>query len=177
LQSHLTEQQNQQQQLGAFNRFQQQVQTLRDQFQVTNPDFAQAYQHLRDARMADLRLLGYQEVDVSKAIFQEEVAISQAALQQGKNPAQTIYEMAQRHGYSKTTQAATPAAAPAVVPAAKLSAIKSGVESAPPTLPRTPIQEEITVESLREASDSDLNRLVSDPAAWNKIAGKDHIPL
>jgi hypothetical protein len=179
IQAEITNQQNQQQQLSAFNRFQAQVQTLRDQFAITAPDFQDAYNHLRNNRLSDLRQLGFDEASASRQVFQEEVALSQAAINQGRNPAESIYEMAKRHGYAKSATApATPTANAPVPPAQpKLTSIKAGVESSPPNLPRTPGTEEITLESLREASDSDLNRLVSDPAAWSKIAGKDHIPI
>jgi len=173
LQATLDAQQNQSAQLNAFQNFQRQVTQLRDQFAAANPDFPTAYDHLRNTRMADLRALGYPEQDVTRQIFQEEIAVSQAALQRGQNPAEAVYEMAKRHGYqAKPVAPATPAST-----GQKLDAIKAGLATSTANLPRTPVNEELTAESLREASDADLNRLVTDPAAWARIAGTNNHPI
>lgn len=175
LQTRLLEQQTQQQQVNAFQQFQKQVVTLRDQFKVTAPDFDAAYQHLRDARAADLRTYGVPEADIAKQIFQDEVVLSESALKQGRNPAEAVYEMAKRHGYVAGVPKA--AAAPAL-PSAKLNAVKAGAAATQPSsLPSNPVSEDITVESLKDASDADLNKLVTDPAAWAKIAGGNNIPI
>lgn len=179
LQAHIAEQQNQANNTAAFQRFQQQVLTLRDQFATTHADFATAYQHLRDSRMADLRSFGFQEADVQRTVFQEEIALSQAAIQQGKNPAEAIYDMAKRHGYT-AAPGTTPVinnTKPATSPDQKLAVIKQGIAGAQPSLPASRVIEDITAESLRDASDSDLNKLVSDPGAWAKIAGTDKHPI
>lgn len=177
LQAHIASQQTQADNSAAFLRFQQQVLALRDQFATTHADFPAAYQHVRDARMADLRSFGWQEADVQKQIFQEEISLSHTAIQQGKNPAEAIYDMAKRHGYA-AAPSTTPVinnAKPPVTPSQKLETIKQG--AANPVLPRSQVTEEITAESLRDASDSDLNKLVSDPQAWAKIAGTDRHPI
>jgi hypothetical protein len=171
MQERLNEQQSASQQQAAFQNFQRQVVALRDQFKVTNTDFDAAYAHIREARTADLKSYGVPETDIAAQLFREEVALSEAALKQGKNPAEAIYEMAKRHGYGKP---ATAAPAPAV----KLEAVKKGAApTSPAALPATPVTENITIESLKDASDADLNKLVTDPAAWSKIAGSSNIPI
>ena len=173
LQARLLEQQTTQQQINAFQQFQKQVVSMRDQFKLTAPDFDAAYQHVRNARVADLKLFGIPEADIPKQLFQEEVALSEAALRQGRNPAEVLYDMAKRHGYTGTVKATAP-----VPPAAKLDAVKQGnAITQPSTLPSQPNIEDITVESLKDASDADLNKLVTDPAAWAKIAGSNNIPI
>lgn len=176
LQAQLNEQAAQGEQATAFQRFQSHVTSLRNEFAAKQADFPAAYQHIRDARIADLKTFGFDEQGINRTLFQEEVALSEAAIKAGKNPAAEIYEMAKRHGYVAKA-AAAPEGAPAVPPATKLDGIKSGLQSAPPALPKTQVTETITAESLREASDADLNKLVNDPAAWSKIAGTDSHPL
>lgn len=172
LQRSQVEQRSQSEQMAAFNAFKAQVMTLRDEFIKTTPDFQDAYQHLRAARTADLRAFGLSDTDIQKTLFQEEFQLSQSAVKSLRNPAADMYEMAKRHGY-----VAKAAPTPTAAPASKLAVVKQGVETAPPNLPRTPVNEEITVESLREASDADLNKLVTDPAAWARIAGTSNIPI
>lgn len=177
LQNALVTQQQQQSQMVQFQRFQQQVVAMRDQFAIANPDFPEAYDHLRNARMADLRTFGVPEADIPKQLFQEEIVLSESAIKVGKNPAEAIYEMARRHGYATKTPAPVAGPAPAPAPVqSKLSLVK-GAPPAVPNLPRTPAPADITAESLRDATDADLNKLVQDPAAWAKIAGGDNIPL
>lgn len=178
LQAKLDEQQSQQANLRQFQQFRENVVALRDQFKVTTPDFDAAYTHLRDARMADLRLYGIPEAEIPAILFKEEVQLSQAALQQGKNPAESIYEMARRHGYAAKTPAPAPAATPNAPAAPAPTKLANLPKNQQPPLPNhVPQAEDITVESLRDASESDLNKLVSDPAAWAKIAGKDTTPI
>lgn len=172
LQKQLLEQQNQQKQIEAFNNFQRQVTALKDEFAKTHTDFDAAYTHLRDARTADLRAFGMSEDDIRKTLFQEEFNLSQTCVGQSKNPAEAIYEMAKRHGYQPKPAAPAPAAVPK-----NIGMLKQGVDSAPPTLPKTHVPEDISIESLRDASDADLNKLVTDPAAWAKIAGTDRHPI
>lgn len=174
LQKQLLEQQTQQKQIEAFNNFQRQVTALKDEFAKTHTDFDAAYKHLRDARTADLKAFGMPDADIQKTLFQEEFNLSQACVGSMKNPAEAIYEMAKRHGYQPKSQ---PTSAPTAAPNVKIDVLKAGVQAAPPSLPKTHVPEDISVESLRDASDADLNKLVQDPAAWAKIAGTDRHPI
>lgn len=174
LQNGFTTQSQQTQQQTAFQNFQRGVMELRDTFAKTTPDFNDAYQHLRAGRTADLKAFGMTDQEVRENLFREEVVLSEKAIQLGKNPAEVLYEMSKRHGYVPKT---VPATAPAT-PAAKLNAVKNGLAGAPQVPAKsTPGTEAITVDSLREASDADLNALVSDPKAWAKIAGTDQHPI
>lgn len=178
LQGQLQQQQQQQTMQQNFAAFQTQVRSLRDQFTTTTPDFPDAYAHIRDNRVSDLRAYGYTDDQIKQVVFQEEAALAQSAIQQGRNPAEVIYEMSKRHGY--VPKAAAPVPAPAAnAPAApdkKLQAIQQA-QSAARSLPKSPEQSDLSVEGLRAASDADLNRLVLDPKAWSKIAGGDTYPL
>lgn len=173
VQTQLSDQREHQTQLTQFQQFQNQVNTLRDQFAKDHADFGDAYAHLRQARTADLKLYGYQPADIQKTLLQEEITLSQNAIRQGKNPAEVVYDMAKRHGY--TPKGAAPAPAP-TTPDAKLTSIQQA-QQASKSLPSTPVLEDITVEGLKGASDADLTKLVNDPASWAKITGADQYPL
>lgn len=172
LQTTFGQQQTQQQQVETFRQFQAQVHSLREQFTKTTPDFPDAYTHLRNLKSADLRVYGYTEDQIKQALFQEEAAIADKAIQNGKNPAEVIYEMAKRHGYAtRATGPATPTS-----PDTKLTNI-AAAQAAAKTLPSTPVLEDITVDGLKGASDADLNKLVSDDKMWSKIVGSDKHPI
>lgn len=173
LQAALNQQQSQQSQLTQFQQFQQRVGQLRDEFAKTTPDFDAAYAHIRNARISDLRAYGLTDEKIQQAIFQEEATLAENAIRNGRNPAQVIYEMSKRHGY---VPKAAPAAAPPATPDAKLLSIQQA-QTASKTLPSTPALDDITVEGLKGASDSDLNKFVTDDKLWAKIVGSDQHPI
>lgn len=175
LQESLKQQSTQSQQQTALQQFQTNVRAMRDEFAKTATDFQDAYNHLRTARVSDLQAFGLPQDKINEAIAQEEFAIAQTAIQQGKNPAAVVYDMAKRHGYVPKQAGAAPAPAPgAPTPDDKLRSIQQAQH---PNLPRNPQPEEVKIESLRNMSDADLNKLVMDPASWGKIGGTDHIPI
>lgn len=173
LQSNIANQQNQQTQVSQFQTFQQHVRTLTNEFAKTTPDFQDAYAHIRNARVADLRLLGYNEQQINTVIFQEEAALADAAIRQARNPAEVIYDMAKRHGYTPKTAAAT---GTPQKPDDKLNAI-AAAQAASRSLPKSPVVDDITIEGLKDASNDDLNKLVLDPKTWARIVGSDQYPL
>lgn len=63
------------------------------------PDFLAAYQHAREARVSELCALGYAPQEAVAITFDNEAEIISSAFAAGHNPAQVIYDYAQRHGY------------------------------------------------------------------------------
>jgi hypothetical protein len=63
------------------------------------PDFLAAYQHARQARVSELCALGYAPQEALAIAFDNEAEIINNAYATGRNPAQIIYDYAQRHGY------------------------------------------------------------------------------
>lgn len=173
LQKQIGEQRDLQTQQDNFRAFQAQVNTMRDEFVKTTPDFPDAYTHLRNARIADMRALGFQDADINRTLMQEEITLAQRAVQQGKNPAAEVYDRAKRYGYAAKTPAATPAPAD---PNAKLDAIQKAQQAAK-NLSSQPQLEDITLDGLKAASDDDLNKIIQDPKLWGKITGADQYPI
>lgn len=171
LQANLQGQQTQQTQAQQFQAFQQQVRALTADFIKTAPDFQDAYVYVRNGRVADLRALGYNDQQINETLFREEATLADTSIRNARNPAETIYEMAKRHGYVPKAAAAAPA-----TPDAKLQSIKAA-QGASKNLPASPGVEDISVEGLKDASDADLNKLVLDPKVWAKIVGSDQYPL
>jgi len=134
-------------------------------FKATNPDYDAAYKHVIDARMQDYRDMGMTESQARQTLGQEESNIALRAMQQGKNPAEVVYKMAQRLGYK--AQAAKPTDG-----ATKLETIRKG-QQASETVQASSRGEptgEISIETLKNASEADLNKMVEND--WEKIFGK-----
>lgn len=149
-----------------FVDFQQNIVGLRNEFTKTTPDFPQAYAHLRAQRSEDLRDLGIPESRLAEALLHDEIAATQTAISQGKNPAQVIYNMAKRSGY---VAKAAPQGAPQTAEE-KIAAIKAGT-AADPVIQRADSTQQLTFEGLKDASDSDLNKMVQDNKQWANLVG------
>lgn len=156
-------QQTAQYQQAQLAQFAHSMQQIRADFEKTVPDFQDAYKHLRDVHANDMREMGVPEPQISMQLTQAEIALAAAALQQGKNPAAMVYNMAKRYGYA-------PKAAP-VSPAAKLSNLAKGAPAAFMPAKAAATDTPLTFENLKDASNSDLNALVKDDNAWAKFVG------
>lgn len=170
LQANLTQQQQQAQQATQLQQFVQQVHSLRDEFVKTTPDFNDAYKHVRDMRAADLRAAGVSEHTIPQVLLQDEMTISQAAIAAGKNPAAAIYDMAKRHGYAGKPTTTTPPNPALAAAAARLAQAQAG-QAAAVAPPRGAAEVVFTPETLKDASDTDLNKIVQSDDLWNKVAG------
>lgn len=146
------------------NRFMSAVNSQVQDFMKTHADYQEAYKHVVAMRTQDFTDMGMTTEQAREAMGQEEMRITAQAFQANKNPAEMLYGMAQRYGYK-------PAAAP-VVPATvenKLDTIRKGMEASKGAERGTPSVEP-TLESLKGASDRDINRMVENN--WEQMFGK-----
>lgn len=147
-----------------FAEFTNSVRGIKEAYEKTVPDFNDAYQHIRTTRAEDLRMTGVPEAQINQMLLQDELNIAQVALQNGKNPAAEIYNMAKRYGY-------TPKAVPVGTPAAKIDAILKGQAAATNPSAGAPPASEITLDSLKNMSNNDLTKVVMNDDNWAKIVG------
>lgn len=111
---------NQHQQMQAAH--QQFIQTYRmkaAEFTRDKPDFPAAYNHVQETLARDFQLVGFPPEQVSNMVAQYEQAIVAKALQDGRNPAETIYSLAEGRGYKAKSEAAND----------KLDTIAKGMEN------------------------------------------------
>lgn len=93
--------QEQTQQRENFNRFVNQYQAQAAQFAQKQPDFMEAYQHIRAVRRQQLEAVGYTDpAGLEGMLQQEELQIAGKAFQDGVNPAERLYALAKQLGYS-----------------------------------------------------------------------------
>lgn len=96
------------------------------------PDFGPAYQHLSQARRAELEIMGMTDKNaVQKQLIEEERAIVIHAVKTGRRPADMIYNLAKAKGYRAPEPAPTPDPKPAEkAPAAKNGAAMDAITAA-----------------------------------------------
>jgi hypothetical protein len=145
-----------------FDQFTASVRQVKEAFEKTVPDFADAYAHVRHIRSEDLRAAGVAESEIPKILLQDELNLAQNSLARGKNPAEEVYNIAKRYGYTpKGTNAA---------PASKIATLLAG-QAAAKQPERAAPGNELTLDGLKDAGDGDLNKLVQDDKMWAKIVG------
>jgi hypothetical protein len=102
---------------------------LENEFESRTPDFQTASAFLRETRARELATLGVDPYRVQQILGLEKLQLAQAALQQGRNPAEIIYALAKMRGYAPNAAAAKGRAANGEGEAAKLARIAKGQEA------------------------------------------------
>jgi DNA repair exonuclease SbcCD ATPase subunit len=72
---------------------------LADDYMKENPEYPDAYQYMMEARQHELKMLGIAPDQIQNTINQEALQLSIRALQQGRNPAEIIHELAKSRGF------------------------------------------------------------------------------
>lgn len=123
------------------------------EFAKTNNDYWDAASFLKDVRTKELAIYGITDPQmVSREIAQNTFALSQYAMQKGKNPAEIAYNLAKQYGYKAKTIDNT------------LQTIEQGQKEASKSLSSGGKTEgNLTAESLLELNDSEFD------AAWDKL--------
>jgi BMFP domain-containing protein YqiC len=154
------EQNQQTQQQEALANFVRSYQQQAAVYAQEKPDFTEAYQFLLKDRDAELQELGFGDPNIRvKIIHNEEIGIAEQAMREGVNPAERLYNVAKRRGYSapkpqneKPLEAEQKAAAAA----GSLSGVSGkGVG-------------ELTAESLMNMSDEEFMKATSG-VNWKKL--------
>jgi hypothetical protein len=68
-------------------------------YKQSKPDYDNAAQHLIQARMTQLRLLGVPDTDMRQMLRDEAADLAETAINNGRDPADLVYEYAQSYGY------------------------------------------------------------------------------
>jgi len=89
------------------------------EFAKGQPEYHDAYRYATEARDKELQALGYSDPTVRSGIVRSNTAeIINNAMQQGRNPAELVWEYARARGFApKSTRAAGDAEAPAKIAA------------------------------------------------------------
>ena len=91
----------QQQQAQVLQNFVMRAQALENEFKIETPDYEAAFTHLNQVRGKELAKIGIRDPgERMRAIQQQNLIIADIAMQNGQNPAQVLYELAQDRGYA-----------------------------------------------------------------------------
>lgn len=69
------------------------------EFRSQHPDYDAALKYLKDVTRSDLTDQGVDPAQIEQTLQAGKIGLAHTAIQQGKNPAQVIYERAKRYGY------------------------------------------------------------------------------
>lgn len=96
-------------------------------FAATEPAFNDAYRHLVEGRVAELKLYGLDDSQAIARANAEEMALIRSCIERGVSPAEQAFAMAKTRGFTpKAAEPATPAAPPAETPAEKQQRLAAG---------------------------------------------------
>lgn len=148
-----------------YNAFASEVSIKVHEFAKEKPDYYQAIDYLKEARVAELKLHDLTDKQIQETIAQDELFIAAKAIDSGKNPAEVAYNLARHRGYISKTQEQINQSSE------KLDRIERGS-----TLSKslggkgggTVI--DLSVDSIAGMSEADIDRLISDEDSWNKLA-------
>lgn len=141
--------------------FMQAYQIAAQQFAARSPDFGNAYQHWLKGRLEELTDAGYSPEQALHIRSAEERGLVAKAFEDGVNPAERLYAVAKRRGYTvpSSAPAEQPAAEkPAVDPAEKLKQIEQGQRSTP-SMGGGASKPRLTLKSISEMTDEEFQAL------------------
>jgi hypothetical protein len=86
------------------------------------PDFGDAYQHVIKMRVGELEAMGMPPQQIKQTLENDELWIYSSAAQNGRNPAEIVYNMAKNTGYTAKKADAVPAEQ-------KMESLQNGVKA------------------------------------------------
>ncbi len=141
------------------------VKSHENQFLRVNPDYYDALNHVRQSRLDEYQYFGMGPGEAQQRVAQEEMMIAQAALREGVNPAQRVYEAAIKRGYTKKQAEKTVEKA--------LETVAKGQEAAK-SLAATPggSKSNIDIAALAKMDEDEFEAFVTDQKKWKKVWGE-----
>lgn len=158
-------------QIAARTQLVQYAQAMEADFRSQNPDYDAAINHLTAMRHKVLEALGHREpVQRMQIIQQEGLGLAWNAIQQGRNPAEALYEIAKINGYApqKAAEEAKPSEQEVIPPdpAARLRNIAAGQQQARSLgNSRGTGPAPLTAQRLLEMSEKDFAKMLDNPEA------------
>ncbi len=115
------------QQLSQALTLQQHAAALENDYKASNPDYEAGLKHLLEARHKDLVSVGIRDPAARQQIISNEyLTVAQLALNDRRNPAEVIYELAQGRGFKPNGAAAQEVIPPAPSAAERVANVAAG---------------------------------------------------
>jgi hypothetical protein len=101
------QEQSQTQRVRQFQAITSSMSEAESDFAADHPDYFDAASHYRTERQAELEALGYAGEGLQRQLAQDLIGVVHTAISQGRDPAETVYNLAKRRGFaSGASQAA-----------------------------------------------------------------------
>lgn len=126
------------------------------EFRATHPDYDAAVKHLKDVTRADLSDQGMSGAEVEHTLNAGKIGLAHAAIQQGKNPAEVLYERAKRYGYKGQVQED------------KIQTLAKG-QALSKTVTGGGGAAAVTLRELSEIPDDQIEAMIADPKKWDAL--------
>ncbi len=157
---------NQKQQLAQLQ-FQNAVNGQVSDFKAATADYDEAAEFYRNKRELEFRAVGMtDEKQLGEWLDKEWAGLASAALQNGKNPAQAVYDLAKGYGYQANGTPATPQQSAGDK---KLATIEKGQAASASLAAGSSASGEASLAQIAEMSDNDLMKVLDDPNGWEKL--------
>lgn len=135
------------------------------QFRQTKPDYDDAINHVVEARARELQMYGLTPAQIQETVTSEALDIVRSAVQQGRDPAEMAYAIAQSRGYRPGNAAPAPGGAAATL--AAIEQARGSNRSLGGAAGATPQQ--INAESIAAMSGDEFEQLYSTPEGRRMI--------
>src|SRR5215469_7607805 len=142
-------------------------------YRTRQPDYEQAAQHARSARITFWQSVGLPPEQAEAIVNNEALAVAYAARQNGKSAAQAYYDAAKTMGYTGAPNGAAPAAAPPS-PQERLAQVKKG--QAAQGLSRAPVFDDqnanwsnLTAQQIADMDENDFVEALQDPQRAKQV--------
>lgn len=130
------------------------------EFRGKAADYDAAVKYLKEVRKQDMLDLGVPAEHVDQLLTREIISFSQAALSNGKNPAESAYNMAKRYGYR-------PTAAQATQQQSNLQAIAAGMEASKTVQGGS--SGGVRLQDLAQMDEASLDAIIKDDKKWTAL--------
>lgn len=140
-------------------------------FAKENPAYWEATKFVAEVWRDEFSEAGVDDDKIDAAVFQKALAVTSQAIQKGKNPAAVTWNLARRFGF-QAKAAEPPAKAeekadPKAAGESRLKAIEKGMEAAK-TASGGAGPDDLTLASLAQMDDSQIEALAKNPDWWAK---------
>lgn len=126
------------------------------EFRLAHPDYDAALKYLKEVTRSDLADQGMTAAEIERTVNAGKVGLAHAALQQGKNPAQVIYERAKRYGFKAAAAAGDEIKR--LANAGEMAKTVDGGQGAG-----------LTLAGLSQLPDDQVNEIIKDDKKWNAL--------
>ncbi len=143
------------------------VQGQEKEFSKENKDYYEAADYVAALWRDEFVESGFPEKDVPQMVFQKSLAMTHSAVNAGKNAAEAIYKIAKRNGFAAAAKQEDAKKDEKSEGASKLEAIRKGQDAAKANGGgKGP--DDLTLASLAQMDDDQIEKLVADPDWWAK---------